>query len=649
VLYQGGNLDSAGRPVPNIVALHYNTVLYRWELGAQVWDTANQTFETDPRTGLPLWNYSFYTAVNVQQTVINGGPSNDVIHADQNFNINDPQFPGYNPTNPPISIPGYDPSVGDKGDVPSGIQTTALPLGIFPMPLVLNGEAGNDQIFGGPEADIINGGDGADILYGGLGNDSINGGSGGDLIIGNNSTGADPYFLGTESDTTYDQATVLISTDNVNFTPLASNDANIGSTLLTDHTLATQGTTWNTATLNLAAYTGQKIYLRFSFDSVDNINNDFVGWYVDNVQVQGIPFVSATSANAMFQANEKAVFSGAGVGNFFGDGKNTIAMLQTSQAIASDNGTTYVQLFDGAPSGSTLTPKTTITAASGLIGTSQFPFIGQPVAGVGDLDNDGFADLVINGIDGDYVIFGKNYASAVNLSTLLNPASPQAIALPTVEGPGPDGLAHGQYVAVGDINGDGRADLGGSILETRSTLSSGGFPGQDIHEVGVAFFGGANVRSRLASGIPDMVLEPEQPTFISDLDLPPIPYSFAGVGDVTSPAGGSRDGLAVDSQGNLYVVSSTANLISKFAPNGTLLNANFITGLNNPTALTFDTTGHLFVANAGSNTVGEYDNTGKLLNSKFITGLNDPTALVVGPQGSQTLLFVANARLVTAA
>src|SRR5262249_14543538 len=156
-----------------------NTNLGRWELGAEVWDTANQRFVTDPKTGLPLWNYAFYTTVNVQQTVIQGGAGDDVIHADEHFYINDPQFPGYDPDNPPISLPGYNPKVGSPGNHQSGIQTTALPLGAFPMPLVINGGGGSDQIFGGPEADSITGGSGADILYGGLGDDTIHGGGGG--------------------------------------------------------------------------------------------------------------------------------------------------------------------------------------------------------------------------------------------------------------------------------------------------------------------------------------------------------------------------------------------------------------------------------------------------------------------------------------
>lgn len=511
------------------------------------------------------------------------------------------------------------------------------------------------------------------------------------------------YYLGTESELSYDQATVQISTNGTSWTNLASSDSANGGTLLIDNTQATQlptSTAWNTVTLNLAAYAGQSVQIRFSFDSIDGFDNDNIGWFVDNIQVQGIPLpVTVSQANAIFQstaAEPAAAFSGAGVGNFFGDGNNAYAVMQTSTSVASpDNRTTYVRLFDGAPGygtitsasnsrpvvitttstaglvngesvnitgnaaangtwtitavtatsfqlvnsggngsvvsggtftgiGTPMTPRSTITsasgygtitgatnaspivittsstaglvngatvtivgvagntaangtwtiagvtsttfqlvnsvgngtysfsgtfAASGLIGPSQFPFTGQPIVGVGNLDNDGSADLVINGYYADYVIFGgSSFPSAVPLSTLLqdspttqNPYPNQAIALTTVEGPTPAGLsgtlvqAFGQYAAVGDVNGDGVADLGGYILET----------GSGYHEIGIVFIGGTSMRTKLKAGIPDLVFEPQQPTQINNsafltniygafLETPS--YAFAGIGNVVSPA-----------------------------------------------------------------------------------------------------------------
>ena len=44
MLFLGGDLDAAGRPVPDFVALRYNRFLQRYELTSLVWDVANQEF-----------------------------------------------------------------------------------------------------------------------------------------------------------------------------------------------------------------------------------------------------------------------------------------------------------------------------------------------------------------------------------------------------------------------------------------------------------------------------------------------------------------------------------------------------------------------------------------------------------------------------
>ena len=48
----------------------------------------------------------------------------------------------------------------------------------------LNGGAGNDTLYGGAGNDTLNGGDGNDILNGGAGNDILNGGAGNDILTG---------------------------------------------------------------------------------------------------------------------------------------------------------------------------------------------------------------------------------------------------------------------------------------------------------------------------------------------------------------------------------------------------------------------------------------------------------------------------------
>jgi hypothetical protein len=37
-------------------------------------------------------------------------------------------------------------------------------------------------------------------------------------------------------------------------------------------------------TVDLDAYTGRTIKLRFFFDSIDNVSNNYAGWFFDNVE-----------------------------------------------------------------------------------------------------------------------------------------------------------------------------------------------------------------------------------------------------------------------------------------------------------------------------------------------------------------------------
>ncbi len=51
------------------------------------------------------------------------------------------------------------------------------------------GDAGDDELFGGPADDVVNGGDGNDQLVGNFGSDTLLGGKGDDLFLGDNPIG----------------------------------------------------------------------------------------------------------------------------------------------------------------------------------------------------------------------------------------------------------------------------------------------------------------------------------------------------------------------------------------------------------------------------------------------------------------------------
>ena len=84
--------------------------------------------------------------------------------------------------------------------------------------------------------------------------------------------------------------------------------------------------------------------------------------------------------------------------------------------------------------------------------------------------------------------------------------------------------------------------------------------------------------------------------------------------------------------GNLYVADGSStpagvDAIRQYDNSGTLLDANFITGLDNPLSIAFDSAGNLYVSDNGFNTVRQYDSSGTLLDANFITGLDVPNSI----------------------
>jgi archaellum component FlaG (FlaF/FlaG flagellin family) len=88
------------------------------------------------------------------------------------------------------------------------------------------------------------------------------------------------YWYETESQgSTFDQRRVLISVDGGFPEPLeqlSGDDMN----------------TWQQHTTDLSSYVGHSVQIMFSFDTIDEVANDYEGWYVDDVTVTGFVPVS---------------------------------------------------------------------------------------------------------------------------------------------------------------------------------------------------------------------------------------------------------------------------------------------------------------------------------------------------------------------
>lgn len=99
-------------------------------------------------------------------------------------------------------------------------------------------------------------------------------------------TGAAPQlrvhsFEETENSPSYDRRTVDISIDSgSNWTELL--------------VLTTEGS-WYQASADLTPYVGDNVLIRFHFDSVDGISNDYLGWLIDDVEVIDEAAISNTA------------------------------------------------------------------------------------------------------------------------------------------------------------------------------------------------------------------------------------------------------------------------------------------------------------------------------------------------------------------
>ena len=118
--------------------------------------------------------------------------------------------------------------------------------------------------------------------------------------------------------------------------------------------------------------------------------------------------------------------------------------------------------------------------------------------------------------------------------------------------------------------------------------------------------------------------------------------------------------MAATAGAQIFVASLGLNRIEKFDHNGTLVNANFITGLSTPNGLVLSGA-DLYVVNQSGGTIGKYTTAGATVNAALIAGLTFPYGIAVvgndlyvsdsatGTIGKYTTAGVAvNASLITA-
>jgi len=101
-------------------------------------------------------------------------------------------------------------------------------------------------------------------------------------------------------------------------------------------------------------------------------------------------------------------------------------------------------------------------------------------------------------------------------------------------------------------------------------------------------------------------------------------------------------GLALDSNGNLYVANFNSNQILVFSPHHSLISSKTVTqGVSGPTAVAIDPMGNLWVANFSSSSITGYTPTKQPL-TPITDGVSNPTAMAIDGAGNYWVVNAAS-------
>jgi hypothetical protein len=302
--------------------------------------------------------------------------------------------------------------------------------------------------------------------------------------------------------------------------------------------------------------------------------------------VSGRQVIDLTSLSAaegfIIQGDAARDLAGASVssaGDVNGDGYDDLIVGATDGDDGGSNaGEAYVVFgtasgFGADVSGRQVIDLTSLSAAEGFIiqGDAASDFAGRSVSSAGDVNGDGYDDLIVGATGGDdggsyageaYVVFGTASGFGVDVSgrQVIDLTSLSAAQGFIIQGDAANDYAGWSVSSAGDVNGDGYDDL---IVGARNGDDGGSYAGEAYVVFGSASGFGSNVSSRQVIDLTSLTAA-EGFIIQGDAAGDQAGYSVSGAGDVNGDGyddlivGANRGDDGGSVAGEAYVVFGSA-------------------------------------------------------------------------------------------